>query len=111
MEEMNWEVMCFQMITAAGEAKSNYMEALQEVKDNNYKKADELIKEGDKSFALVHDMHTDLVQKECSGEKVEVTLLMTHVEDQMMSVEVIKILVLELYEIYKRMEIGMEVAQ
>lgn len=111
MEEMNWEVMCFQMITAAGEAKSNYMEALQEVKENNYQKADELLREGDKSFALVHDMHTELVQKECAGEKVEVTLLMTHVEDQMMSVEVIKILVLELYEVYKRIDSGMEVGE
>lgn len=102
MEEMNWEVMCFQMITAAGEAKSNYMEALQSIKEKDFEQADTLIKDGDESYAVVHEMHTDLVQKECAGEKVEVSLLMTHVEDQMMSVEMIKIMVLEFYELYKK---------
>lgn len=96
------EMMCFEMITAAGEAKSNYMEALQAVKESEFERAKSLIKEGDKSYAKVHDMHTDLIQKECAGEKIEISLLTTHVEDQMMSVETIKILVLELFEIYQR---------
>ncbi len=102
MEDMNWEMMCFQMITAAGEAKSDYMEALGAVKEKNYEEADRLIKEGDKSYKTVHDIHTDLIQKECAGEKVEVSLLMIHVEDQMMSVEMVKIMVLEFYELYKK---------
>ena len=104
MEQMEWEILCFQMITAAGEAKSNYMEALDEVKNRNFERADELLKAGDEKFSEVHDMHADLVHKECSGEKVVVTLLMTHVEDQMMSVEVIKILVLEFYDLYKKID-------
>lgn len=102
MDEMDWEVSCFQMITMAGEAKSNYLEALQAAKENNFFKADQLMKAGDKSYAQVHEMHTDLVQKENAGEKIEVTLLLTHVEDQMMAVEVIKTLVLEFYELYRR---------
>lgn len=95
------EITCFQMITFAGEAKSNYMEALQAVKEKDFKRANGLIKDGDASYAKVHDMHTDLIQKECAGEKTELSLLTIHVEDQMMSVEVVKILVLELYELYK----------
>lgn len=104
MSEVNYEVMFLQMITAAGEAKSNYMEALQAVKDNDLEQAESLIKYGDASYSEVHGMHTDLIQKECSGEKVEMSLLMAHVEDQMMSVETIKILVLELCEIYKKLD-------
>lgn len=104
MEEMDWELISFQMITAAGEAKSNYMEALLEAKEKNFERAEELMKEGEKSFVQVHDAHAGLVQRECAGEKVEVSLLMAHVEDQMMSVEVIKILVIELYEIYKKLD-------
>lgn len=104
MEEMNWEIICFQMITAAGEAKSNYMDALNAVKEKDYDRADELIRLGEESFAAAHHMHTELVQKECAGEKIDVSLLMTHVEDQMMSVEIIKIMIDELCELYKKLE-------
>lgn len=101
MEEEEYQLLYFQMIAAAGESKSAYMEALQEVKEKNFEKADELIKEGAKHFSIVHDMHMDLLQKECEGDKIEFSVLMVHVEDQMMSVEVVKILVLEFYELYK----------
>lgn len=100
--EMNFEVMCLQMITSAGEAKSNYMEALEAAKEKDYAKAEELIKSGSQCFVKGHMMHSDLIQKECSGEKVIMTLLLTHVEDQMSSAETIKILVEQLIEVYKK---------
>ncbi|MFI3227166.1 MAG: PTS lactose/cellobiose transporter subunit IIA [Clostridia bacterium] len=95
------EMICFQMITFAGEAKSCYMEALQAVKEKDFDKADGLIEDAAKNFSEVHKAHADLIQKECDGQKVEMSLLMTHVEDQMMSVETIKIMVFEFYELYK----------
>lgn len=95
------EMICFQMITSAGEAKSYYMEALQAVKEKNFQKAEELIAQGEESFAEVHHAHSELIQKECAGEAVEMSLLMAHVEDQMMSVETIKIMIMEVSELYK----------
>lgn len=102
------EMICFQMITFAGEAKSCYMEALQAIKEKDFNKADTLLDEASKNFSEVHKAHADLIQKECDGEKVEMSLLMTHVEDQMMSVETIKIMVLEFYELYKMLHKIME---
>ncbi|MBW3091029.1 PTS lactose/cellobiose transporter subunit IIA [Bifidobacterium miconisargentati] len=101
-KDFDWETLCFQMITAAGSAKSDYIEALQAAKAGKYDKADELIKSGDQSFAAGHDLHTNLVQREAAGEKIEVSLLMTHVEDQMMAAETVKLLVNELIALYKK---------
>ena len=101
-QEMNFEIMCLQMITSAGEAKSNYMEALDAAKEKDYDKAQELIKSGDACFVEGHKMHTELIQKECAGDKVVMTLLLTHVEDQMNSAETIKILVEQLIEVYQK---------
>jgi cellobiose PTS system EIIA component len=102
-QSIDWETWCFQMITAAGEAKSDYMEALQAAKEQDTNKADELMTSGDKHFATCHDLHTSLVQREASGNPVQVSLLLTHVEDQMMSAEIIKTLVVELRALYTRL--------
>lgn len=95
------ELICFQIITANGSAKSCYMEALQEAKQGNYERAKELIAEGDQMAIEGHDIHLSLLAKESEGEKTEFSLLLMHAEDQAMSTEVVKIMVLELIELYK----------
>ena len=92
------------MISLSGDAKSCYLEALQQAKLKNYERATELLEEGKKSFTEGHHFHTKLIQGECGGNKLEMTLLLTHVEDQMMSAEVIKCLAEELIELYQKID-------
>lgn len=100
MEEM--ELVCFQLITAAGSAKSSYIEAIQKAKEGRYEEAADLIAAGDEMTKQGHLPHTDLVQKEAAGENVPMSLLLTHAEDQMMSTEVFKVLAEEMIELYKK---------
>lgn len=102
MEEM--ELICFQLITAAGGAKSNYIEAIQKAKEGAYEEAEELIRQGDEMMKEGHLPHTDLVQKEAAGEDVKMSLILTHAEDQMMSTEVFKVLAEEMIALYKKIE-------
>lgn len=97
----NLEMICFQLITAAGAAKSNYIEAVQKAKKGLYEEAEELIKEGDEMMKEGHHPHADLIQKEASGEDLHMGLILTHAEDQMMSAETIKIMAEEIIELYK----------
>lgn len=92
---------CFQIISYAGDAKSCYMEALEEAKQGNYNRAQERIQEGDDSFAQGHHVHADLIQKEAAGEQIPASLLLIHAEDQMMSAETLKLVVEELIELYR----------
>lgn len=98
----NFEMICFQLITAAGGAKSNYIEAIQKAKEGLYEEAAQLIKEGDELMKQGHEPHTDLIQKEAAGESVEMGLILTHAEDQMMSAEVFKVMAEEMIELYKK---------
>lgn len=101
-EDFDWETLYFQMITAAGTSKSDYVEALEAAKAGDWDKSEELIKHGDQEFNAGHRLHTDLVQREASGEPVTVTLLLAHVEDQMMAAETIKLLILQLIDVYRK---------
>jgi PTS system cellobiose-specific IIA component len=45
----------------------------------------------------------ELIQKEASGEKTEVNLLLIHTEDMLMSAESFRILAIEFIDLYEKM--------
>lgn len=96
------ELICFQLITAAGGAKSSYIEAIQKAKEGLYDEAEELIRQGDEMMKQGHEPHTELIQKEAGGEDVKMSLILAHAEDQMMSTEVFKVMAEEMIELYKK---------
>lgn len=95
------ELICFQIISAAGMAKSSYIEAIKEAKKGNFEKAASCIKEGEKYFTQGHNVHAELIRNS-AGDSKNVNLLLLHAEDQLMSVESSKILANELIESYER---------
>lgn len=98
------ELICFQIITASGGAKSNYIGAIQKAKEGLYDEAEAMIAEGDQMLKEGHAPHTDLVQKEASSDESLITLILAHAEDQMMSAEVFKVMAEEMIELYKKIE-------
>ena len=100
MEDM--ELICFKIISAVGEAKSDYISALEAAKKGEFEKAEELIKHGDSCYLNGHKQHGELIAQEASGQKTEICLLLMHAEDQLMAAETIKLLVVELIALYKK---------
>lgn len=97
------ELMLFQIITAAGGSKSNFIQAIQEAKAGNFEAADDLIKQGDDFLSQAHEPHSKLLTMEAQGEENIVYLLLIHAEDQMMSCEVFRQMAVELIELYKKL--------
>ena len=100
MEEM--ELICLKIISAVGEAKSDYISALEAAKKGDFAKAEEAMKHGDSCYVNGHKEHAELITKEAGGERTEVCLLLMHAEDQLMAAETIKLLASELIELYKK---------
>lgn len=99
------ELICFEIISNVGSARSYYIEAIQEAKTKNYEKCLELIAAGDECFKQGHHAHAKLIQEEASGNGVGINLLLVHAEDQLMSAEGFKILSQEFIDLYKRIDI------
>lgn len=97
------ELTAFQIISAVGTARSCYIEAIAKAKAGDYEGAQECIKDGDENFALGHDAHAGLLQKEANGENT-VSLLILHAEDQLMSAEGFKIIAQEFIDVYQRLD-------
>lgn len=98
------ELICFQIISSVGMARGSFIEAIDYACDGKYDEAEEKIKEGDEFFHQGHIAHAELIQKEASGEKQEVVLLLVHAEDQLMSAESFKILAEKFITLNKRID-------
>ena len=98
------ELICFKLISAAGTARSMYIEAIRLAKDGKFDEAKARIEEGQQVFIEGHKAHAELLQKEAAGdgEKLTVDVLLVHAEDQMMSAESFSILAEEFISVYQK---------
>jgi len=97
------ELICFEIISNVGVARSSYINAIDEAGKGNIDKANQNIKEGTESFLLGHHAHAKLIQKEAAGEEVKVSLLLLHAEDQLMSAESFKIVAMKFIAVYQEL--------
>lgn len=96
------ELVCFKMISNLGGARSAFMEAIQKAKNGEFDTARSLIEQGEELRQKGHDIHFELLTKESAGEEVPFALLLIHAEDQLMSVELLKVLAEEMIEVYQK---------
>lgn len=94
-------VTIFQIISAAGSAKSNYMEAIAAAREGHFEDIDRLLKEGDDMYKEGHDIHLDLMGMQESEEGLPFSLILLHAEDQMMSAELTRTMAEEFISLYK----------
>lgn len=97
------ELICFEIITNVGTAKSFYVEAIQKAKAGDFEAAKGLIEDGVQAYAEGHHAHTKLILEEAQGNSTAVTLLLLHAEDQMMSAETVRIMAEEFVELYQKL--------
>ncbi|MBW6410704.1 PTS lactose/cellobiose transporter subunit IIA [Clostridium weizhouense] len=91
------------LIVHSGEVRSYSMEAIQCAKSGNIDEARELIKKAEEEESRAHSVQTSLIQKEANGEKTEVTLLMVHAQDHLMTSMTVKSLAVEIIDIHEQL--------
>ena len=71
------ELEILEIISSVGQARSLYIEAIQEAKSKNYGQCNELVRKGNEQYAKGHRIHQRLVQEEAGGNPVDLNLLLT----------------------------------
>ncbi len=71
------ELICFQIISAVGTARSNYIEAIDLASQGKFDEAEKLIEEGQEIFTEGHKAHAKLIAQ--SVKKLAVTVLQNSV--------------------------------
>jgi len=96
------ELYCLDLITNVGDARSSFIQAIGAAKHGDFAGAESLIAAGNESFLQGHKVHGELLQKAAGGELGQISLILIHAEDQLMSAEGFKILANEFIDVYKK---------
>lgn len=99
MDEMEQAIM--NLIVNAGSVKMHAYEALRKVNEEDYDGAEEEMKKAAEALNEAHNSQTGFIQKEASGEKVELSLLLVHAQDHIMTAISEKNLIEQIIELRK----------
>ena len=96
------EEIIMNLIMYSGEARSYCMEGIHLAKEGKVKEAKELVVKAAEQLGEAHRSQTTLIQNEAAGNKAEVSLLLVHAQDHLMTSITVKDLATEIIEIYSR---------
>ncbi|HHB0279522.1 TPA: PTS lactose/cellobiose transporter subunit IIA [Staphylococcus aureus] len=89
------QLLGFEIVAFAGDARSKFLEALTAAQAGDFAKADALIAEA-------HRAQTSLLAKEAQGDDIAYSVTMMHGQDHLMTTILLKDLMKHLLEFYKR---------
>lgn len=96
------QLLGFEIVAYAEDARSKFLEALTAAQEGEYDKAESLIEEGNQCIAYAHRAQTSLLQKEAQGDDIAYSVTMMHGQDHLMTTILLKDLMKHLIELYKR---------
>lgn len=102
-EQQNLETI-MGLIMYGGNAKSDAMEAIAAAKKGEFDLADEKIKAAQESLTQAHHSQTGLLTQEAQGNSVQVSLLMVHGQDHLMTSIAVTDMAKEIVDLYRRMD-------
>lgn len=94
----------FEIIGYAGNAKGIAFEAIQKAKEGKIEEAREGLKESKAEVNKAHRAQTELIQQEASGDKVEMSVVLVHAQDHLMTTMNYQMLAEEIIDLYERLQ-------
>lgn len=91
------------LIIHSGEARSYAMEAIQLAKAGDVEGARSLIEKASIQLGKAHKSQTALIQDEASENKIEISMLLIHAQDQLMTTMTLKDLANEIIDLYEKL--------
>lgn len=99
-EEMTYKGL--ELVGYAGEARSNYLIALKKAKEKKFEEAEKYLSEAEELVIEAHKAQTELLQIEAQGNYSDITLLMVHGQDHLMTTILLKDIIQTLIDIYRK---------
>lgn len=93
----------FQLILHSGNARSDVMEAMHLAREGKIEEAKQKVDAAKLELTEAHRTQTSLIQAEASGTKTEVSILMVHAQDHLMTSITVKELAEEIIFLHEKM--------
>lgn len=111
MDEQNYE-QAFQLILAAGNAKSAALMAIEAARNGEYARAEEYLQECDSGLEEAHNQQFAMIQKEAQGQTVPMNIILVHANDHLTMALMAKEYAQEMLHLYREIgELRQEIRQ
>lgn len=90
------------VVAFSGNARSNFLEALDLAKDGKFEEADQYIKMGLENLNLAGQAQKDFLTNEAEGSREGLDFLAIHAQDHYMTTLLLRDLINNLIDIYKK---------
>ena len=85
MTKDDMAMVAMEIVAYSGDARTKYLDVLDAINDEDFDKAEALVKEGDDLILNAHNQQTELISKEAAGEDIEIGFLTVHAQDHLMT--------------------------
>ncbi len=92
-----------QVIIFAGNARVFLNDAVTAIEEGGFEKAESLIKKAENEITKAHEIQTEIIQAEARGEALEMSLLLTHAQDTLMSANTEIRMTYHIFKLYKKL--------
>ena len=75
----------FEIVAYAGDAQTDLLSALDAAREGRFEEAHKLHEQANQSLIDAHDVQTKLLAQEAGGSTMEVTFIMVHAQDTLMT--------------------------
>ena len=85
MTKEDMEMVAMEIVAYAGEARTQFLKAMDAMADKDWEAAEKLISEGYETVLSAHDSQTDMIAREAGGEDMELCCVMEHAQHHQMN--------------------------
>lgn len=92
----------FDIVAYSGDARSSLIQAMKKASEGKISEARELVKEAEESINAAHNEQTKLLSEEASDVDMDVTFIMVHGQDTLMTTMLLKDEMNTIIDMYER---------
>ena len=80
----------FEIVAYAGDAQTDLLAALDAAREGDFEKAEQLHKDASDALIGAHDTQTKLLSQEAGGGEMEITFIMAHAQDTLITTMILE---------------------
>ncbi|MCK1991057.1 PTS lactose/cellobiose transporter subunit IIA [Peribacillus muralis] len=102
MNKEELQMVGFEIVAYAGDARSSLLKLLKEVRSGNFENVEEGLKSADENLHLAHNAQTKILSEEAAGKDMEMGFIFIHGQDHLMTTLLLRELIQDFIELYRK---------
>ncbi len=92
----------FEIVAYSGDARSTLLDLLKQVRSGNFANVETMLNDADQNLNLAHKAQTEILAQEAQGQDMDMGFIFIHGQDHLMTTILLRDLIVDMIELYKR---------